>query len=179
MRRFLKRLVTPVLLVAATAFFLVEEALWRLAGVFALLGKLPVLRQLEQVIVSLPPYGALTIFALPALALLPVKLLALYWLAGGHPALGVGTILMAKVMGTALVARIYQLTRVTLITLSWFAWCEAKVLALRAAAYGLWRQLPVGRWVVQRWRSYRERGRHWVSLRWAAIRRRVQGNVRP
>ena len=143
MRRFLKRLLTPVLLVVASLFFLVEELLWRLAG----------------------------IFALPALALLPIKLLALYWLAGGHPALGVGTILAAKVAGTALVARIYQLTRVKLLTLAWFAWCEAKVLALRAAAYGLWRSWPVGRWVIQRWHAWRERGRSWVARRWAAIRR--------
>ena len=171
MRRFLKRLLTPVLLVVASLFFLVEELLWRLAGIFALLGKLPILRQLEQAVSRLPPYGALGIFALPALALLPIKLLALYWLAGGHPALGVGTILAAKVAGTALVARIYQLTRVKLLTLAWFAWCEAKVLALRAAAYGLWRSWPVGRWVIQRWHAWRERGRSWVARRWAAIRR--------
>ncbi|MBY0508210.1 MAG: hypothetical protein K2X03_30125 [Bryobacteraceae bacterium] len=172
MRRWLKRLLTPFLLVAATVFFLVEELLWRLAAVFALLGKLPVFREIEQWIGHLPPYGALAIFAVPALALAPVKLLALYWLAGGHPMLGIGTILTAKVAGTALVARIYQLTRHVLLTLSWFAWCEAQVLALRAAAYGLWRSLPVGRWVTQRWHAWKERGRGWVSRRWAAIRRK-------
>ena len=62
MHRFLKRLLTPLLLVVATAFFLVEEVLWRLAAVFALLGKLPVLHQLEEWITRLPPYGALAIF---------------------------------------------------------------------------------------------------------------------
>jgi hypothetical protein len=172
MRRTLKRLLTPLLLVIATVFFAVEEVLWRLAAVFALLGKLPVFRQIEQWIGRLPPYGALFIFALPAVALLPIKLLALYWLAGGHPALGVGTILGAKVAGTALVARIYQLTRASLLTLRWFAWAESKVLALRAAAYGVWRRLPVARWISQRWRAWRERGRSWVARRWAAIRRR-------
>ena len=172
MRRFLKRLLTPLLLTVATLFFLAEELLWRLAKVFALLGKLPVFRQLEVAISSLPPYGALVLFALPALALAPIKLLALYWLAGGHPALGISTIIAAKVAGTALVARIYQLTRAKLLTLAWFAWCEAKVLALRAAAYALWRNLPLGRWVLQRWRGWRERSRHWLSRRWAAIRRK-------
>lgn len=172
MRRFLKRLLTPILLVVASIFFLAEELLWRLAALFALLGKLPVFHQLELWIAALPPYGALAIFALPAVALAPVKLLALYWLAGGHPGLGIGTIVVAKVAGTALVARIYQLTRAKLLTLAWFAWCEAKVLALRAAAYGLWRDLPIGRWVIQRWRRWRERGRSWVARRWAAIRRK-------
>ncbi len=172
MRRVLKRLLTPILLLAATLFFAVEELLWRLAAVFALLGKLPVFHQLEQLISSLPPYAALAVFALPAIALAPVKLLALYWLAGGHPALGITTIAVAKIAGTALVARIYQLTRAKLITLAWFAWCEAKVLALRAAAYALWRSLPIGRWIVQHWRGWRERSRSWVARRWAAIRRK-------
>ncbi len=172
MRRWAKRLITPVLLAIAALFFLVEELLWRLARIFALLGKLPVFHQLEQLISALPPYGALAIFALPALALAPIKLLALYWLSGGHPALGVGTIITAKVLGTALVARIYQLTRPRLVTLPWFAWCEAKVLALRFAAYGLWRISAIGRWISQRWRGWRERGRNWVARRWAAIRRK-------
>ena len=172
MRRLAKRLLTPILLIIATAFFLVEELLWRLAKVFALLGRLPVFHQLEQAIMALPPYGALAIFALPALALAPIKLLALYWLAGGHPALGVGTIIAAKIAGTALVARIYQLTRPKLLALAWFAWCETKVLALRAAAYGWWRNLPLGRWIIQRWRNWRERGRSWVARRWDAIRRK-------
>ncbi len=172
MRRFLKRLLTPILLVAATLFFVVEELLWRLAAIFAWLGKLPVFHQIEQWIAALPPAGALAIFALPALALAPIKLLALYWLAGGHPGLGIGTIVVAKVAGTALVARIYQLTRAQLLTLAWFAWCEAKVLALRAAAYGLWRNFPIGRWIVQRWHAWRERGRSWMARRWAAIRRK-------
>ena len=172
MRRRAKKLLTPVLLVLATIFFLAEELLWWLAKVLALLGKLPVLRQLEHAIARLPPYGALAVFGLPALALAPIKLLALYWLAGGHPALGVGTMLAAKVAGTALVARLYQLTRNSLVKLDWFAWCETKVLALRAAAYEMWRSWPVGRWVVQRWRAWRERGRNWVARRWAAIRRK-------
>ena len=172
MRRLWKRLLTPLLLVAASVFLLAEELLWRLAGLFALLGKLPVFRQLEQLVRGLPPYGALAVFALPALALAPIKLLALYWLAGGHPGLGIGTILLAKVAGTAFVARIYQLTRAQLVTLGWFAWCEAKVLALRAAAFGMWRNWPIGRWVSQRWQAWRERGRSWVARRWAASRRR-------
>ncbi len=172
MRRVLKRLLTPVLLLAATVFFAIEELLWRLAAVFALLGRLPLLHQLEQLIAGLPPYAALAVFALPAIALAPVKLLALYWLAGGHPTLGVGTIVAAKVLGTALVARIYQLTRVSLVSLRWFAWCEMTVLAWRAAVHGWWRSLPLGRWVVQRWRDWRARGRSWMTRRWAAIRRR-------
>lgn len=183
MRRFLKRVLTPPLLAAAAVFLLVEEALWRLARVYALLAKLPVLRQIEAAIRRLPPAGALAVFALPSILLAPIKLLAMYWLAGGHPAMGISTIITAKIAGTALVARIYQLTRPALIRWRWFAWTEARVLQLRAAAYGLWAMSAPGRLVIAKirilraqLRSYRERfrrvRRHWIETRWRAARRR-------
>lgn len=183
MRRWIKRLLTPLLLLLAALFFLVEGALWRLAAFYAWLGKLPVLRRIEQGIGKLPPYGALVTFAGPAVALAPIKFLALYWMAGGHPALGAGTIIAAKVAGTALVARLYQLTRPALVTLRWFAACEARVLALRAMAYAWWRASALGRWLIWRWQAAREqfrrwrerwrgKGSSWLGARWAAIRRR-------
>ncbi len=171
MRRRLKRLLTPPLLILATAFFLAEELLWRLAAVVALLGKLPVFRQLEQWLSHLPPYGALAVFGLPAVLLAPIKLLALYWLAGGHPALGIGVIALAKVAGTALVARIYQLTRASLLTLNWFARAEAAVLRVRAAAYALWLNTSLGRWLSTRLHNWRARTRSWLARRFQAARR--------
>jgi hypothetical protein len=186
MRRWAKRLLTPPLFLLAALFFLVEGALWRLAGLYAWLGRLPVLRQLERGIAGLPPYGALAVFAVPSVMLAPVKFLALYWMAGGHPALGVGTIVTAKVAGTALVARIYQLTRPALVRLGWFAWCEGQVLGAKRAAYEWWRGSAAGRWTILRWRGAREslramrerwrtKGANWVRLRWSAVRRRVSG----
>lgn len=130
-----------------------EELQWRLSAVFALLGRLPLLHQMENGLRRLPPYGALACFALPSLLLFPLKLLALYWLAGGHPVLGVSTILAAKVAGTALVARIFQLTRPALLTIAWVAWIYTRVLALREAAYALWRSFPIVRWARQHWRK--------------------------
>ena len=182
MRRWIKRLLTPPLLLAAALFFLIEGLLWRLAALYALLGKLPVFHQLESWISSLPPYGALFLFAVPSLCLAPIKFLALYWIAGGHPALGAGVILSAKVGGTALVARLYQLTRPALIRLRWFAVAEEKILALRASAYAWWRSSALGRWTSFRWQAarrtfaawrdrWRSRGRSWLALRWRAIRR--------
>lgn len=166
MRRFLKRLLTYPLLILAGVVLLVEESLWRLSGVLALLGKLPVFRAMEAWIRGVPPLGALALFGVPAVALAPVKLLALYWLAGGHPVLGIGTILTAKVAGTAIVARLFQLTQTQLLTIEWFKWCYEKVMALRAAAYGLWINSAVGRW----WRREREKHRGWVRRRWDAAR---------
>jgi hypothetical protein len=121
---------------------LFEEWGWEpLQRVLAWVGQLPGLRWLERRIRALPPYGALAIFLLPTLLLLPVKLLAL-WLIGHGKVLG-GTlvILTAKVVGTAIVARLFSLTRDTLMQLAWFArlytrwitWKEALLAQVRAS----------------------------------------------
>ena len=166
MRRFLKRVVTYPLLVLAGVILVVEEALWRLSGMLALLGKLPVFRTMEAWLRGGPPMGALALFGVPAVALAPVKLLALYWLAGGHPVLGIGTIVTAKILGTAIVARLFQLTQGQLLTIGWFRWCYEHVMRLRAAAYGLWAESAVGRW----WRRERALHKGWVRRRWEAAR---------
>ncbi|MFN7919224.1 MAG: hypothetical protein U0Q16_03955 [Bryobacteraceae bacterium] len=178
MRRLLKRIVTPPLLLVAAVVILVEETLWRLSALFALLGKLGPFRWIEDRVRNLGPFGALCVFGVPAIALAPIKLLAVYWLSGGHPALGVGTIMTAKVAGTALVARIYHLTRPALLTLAWFARCEAFVLGVRAAAYAMWRDSAAGRWMTMKMRAIRERlhawrqrRRSWLAHRFEAVRR--------
>ena len=150
----------------AGVVLVVEEALWRLSGLLALLGKLPVFRAMEDWLRAVPPMGALALFGVPAVALAPVKLLALYWLAGGHPVLGIGTILTAKIMGTAIVARLFQLTQTQLLTIRWFRWIYERVMRLRAAAYGLWAESVVGRW----WRRDRAKNKGWVRRRWEAAR---------
>ncbi|MDE2400049.1 MAG: hypothetical protein KGL90_00085 [Burkholderiales bacterium] len=99
-----------------------EEWGWEpLARLVARIGALPGLRWIESLIRALPPYGALALFAVPVLTLLPIKVLALYWLGHGHTVLGIGVIACAKVGGTAISARLFMLTKPTLMRLAWFA----------------------------------------------------------
>ena len=101
---------------------LFEEWGWEpLQRALAWVGRLPVLRWLEQRVQSLPPYGALALFLLPTLALLPVKLLALWLIGQGKVISGTLVILAAKLVGTAIVARLFTLTRPALMRLAWFA----------------------------------------------------------
>lgn len=107
---------------AVALVLLFEEWGWeQLAALLAWVGRLPGLRWIERRIRALTPYQSLALFALPLLALLPVKLLALYWLGQGHVVLGLGVIVAAKVGGTALTARLFMLTQPTLMRLAWFA----------------------------------------------------------
>jgi hypothetical protein len=115
------RLFRTALIWALGLVLLFEEWGWEpLARGLAWVGRWPGLRWIEATIRRLPPYGALALFALPALCLLPVKLLALYWLGHGHTVSGVALILGAKVGGTAITARLFMLTHPTLMQLAWF-----------------------------------------------------------
>jgi hypothetical protein len=106
-----------------------EEWGWEpLARLMARLAKLPLWARMEAFIVRLPPYGALVVFFVPALMLLPVKLLALYWVSRGHTFFGIAVVLAAKMLGTAAVARLFALTQPALMQLAWFA-----------RLYGLWK----------------------------------------
>ena len=118
------------------------------------------------------PYGALALFAAPALCLIPVKLLALYLFATGHAAYGVGLIILAKVAGTAVVARIYLLVRPQLMQIGWFRrahdrlmpWKDRMFADIRAS--GAWRTGRIVRVEVRR-----ALNRAWIAL--APQRRRM------
>jgi len=101
---------------------LFEEWGWEpLQRALAWVGQLPGLRWLERRIAALPPYTALTLFLVPTLMLLPVKLLALWAIGQGKLALGTLVIVGAKLAGTAVVARLFTLTQPALMQLPWFA----------------------------------------------------------
>lgn len=120
--QLLQKFFKGLLLGPLVLWLLFEEWGWEpLASCFAALGRLPVWRQLERHIVRLPPWAALLVFGAPVLALAPIKLLAVYLFSQGHFALGLGLLLSAKLAGTALVARLFQLTQPTLMQLAWFA----------------------------------------------------------
>ncbi|OHX12008.1 hypothetical protein BI343_04615 [Chromobacterium amazonense] len=107
------------LLLAAVIVF--EEYAWdELAAAVAWLAKWPPLSALERRIAASSPRVALALFLVPALALLPVKLAALFLIEQGHALLGLAVIVLAKLGGTALVARLFTLTRPALMEVPWF-----------------------------------------------------------
>lgn len=121
----------------------------------------PPLAWVERGIARLPPYAALAVFAVPALLLLPVKVAALWLIAHGKAALGLAVILAAKLAGTALVARLFQLTQPALMTLPWFArlyvrwtlWKNALLTRIRAS--WAWRvSRVIKKRALARWRRF-------------------------
>ncbi|MES2958808.1 MAG: hypothetical protein V4792_11500 [Pseudomonadota bacterium] len=143
---------------------LFEEWGWEpLRRAFAALARLPPLAWIERRIAALPPAAALAVFIAPTLLLLPVKLGALWLIGLGHAGLGLALIVLAKLVGTALIARLFQLTQPALMQLAWFAslygrWGVWKaVLLARVRASWAWR---AGRVVKRRLAQRLARWRH-------------------
>src|SRR5215475_5142370 len=130
MNKRLKRLLAAPFVLIAAIVILFEEWLWddlqRLA-----VARLPLFRQIESFIAGLPPYAALAMFGAPSLLLIPVKLVALYSIAHGQPALGLAAVIGAKIVGTALIARIYALTHPNLMRILWFARLYERFMAFK------------------------------------------------
>jgi hypothetical protein len=74
--------------------------------------------------------------------MLSIKVVALYWISLGYKTLGITVIIVAKIVGTAIVARLFQLTQSTLIALPWFAalyrrWLKWKAIVVNAVRTSL------------------------------------------
>jgi len=111
-----------VVQVLAALLILFEEWGWApLARALGRVARWPPLRRLEGRITGLGPHLALVLLFVPALALLPIKIGALWLIGLGRVALGLGMIVLAKLLGTAVVARLFLLTRPQLMRLGWFA----------------------------------------------------------
>ncbi len=107
------------LLLAIIVLF--EQWGWQpLVALLSRLGRLAPIAALERWITTLPPYAALVAFGLPTAFLLPLKLLALYLIAQGHTVAAAALFIGAKIVGTAVVARLYQLTSPQLMRIGWF-----------------------------------------------------------
>ncbi|WP_018604820.1 hypothetical protein [Uliginosibacterium gangwonense] len=144
--RWRRTLGFPFVLLLALLLWL-EEWLWEPLGeLMRLLGSLPVIRQLEALLRRAPPWLALACYAVPVLTLLPFKIVGIWLLSKGHFVMGTGVFLGAKVVGTAICARIFALTRDTLMRLAWFAQLWQWFVNLRTAVYNRVKSHPA--WIL-------------------------------
>ena len=152
------RLLRGLALGLAAIILFVEEWGWRpLTALAAAIAKWPPLSRLEAHIVAAPPRRALFLFLAPAVLLFPLKIAALWLIDKGRAELGVFLIVVAKVVGTAIVGRLFILLEPQLMTFGWFAravdwWRRTKGAvhdALRASIF--WRKVRVARRAWRLW----------------------------
>lgn len=140
MIRLLKSLATAI----AVVLILFEEWLWEpLKRLMLAVSRLPVIRLLAGFISRLPPFAALVLYLVPVVVLLPFKIAGLWLIGQGHSLLGVSTFLGAKVVGTALLAWLFSLTKPALMQIGWFARAYGWVTELSAAAHAWLHRQPI------------------------------------
>lgn len=168
--------------VLAALVVLFEEWGWKpLSQALAWLARFRIVARLEAIIMRLPPYAALVVFALPTAILLPLKLVAVWLLANEQFVAATVLFIVAKIASTALVARLFLLMRPALMQVAWFAraytwfmpWKDRLFAQIRAS--WVWRY---GRMVKTRVRL--EIGRAWatwkpvIAARAASLRARLR-----
>jgi hypothetical protein len=147
---------------------LFEEWGWEpLARAMARLARWRVWAWAEGWIQALPAWGALLVFLLPMLVLLPVKLLALFLFGSGHKAWGLILLLAAKLLGTAVVARLFHLTQGQLMQFAWFA-----------AFYPRWKAWKDGLTARIRASAVWQQGRKWKALVKAQVKAKVMARAK-
>lgn len=120
--RPLRSLLRTIGMVLIALLLLFEEWGWEpLKKLLSWLLRWPFWQRLSARIATLPPYGALATFAIPIMVDESIKIIGLIQMARGHVAWGIAIIVIAKIIGTALVASIYNITEPQLLQLPWFA----------------------------------------------------------
>ena len=168
-RSWLSRIARALLAIPAAIWLFMEEWLWDAMLAFtAALSALPPIRWAEAQIAKLPPYAALIAFVIPAAVLLPFKLVAFWLIAHGQGVLGALVFIIAKIIGTAFLARIFALTKPALMTIGWFARAYNWVMAWKARVYAYVRALPAYQAMRRRTRALKRQIQGW----WRRIKSR-------
>lgn len=156
--------------VLAALILLFEEWGWRpLVEALAYLARFPLWARMEQAIAGLPPYGALAALAVPTSLLFPLKFVALYLLAAGQ-VIAAGLLFAgAKIASTALIARIFMLTKPALMRIGWLAATYNVVMPWKEALFAWIR----ASWVWRYGRMLKTRARIGIKRAWVRLKPRL------
>lgn len=170
----LKPVLRTVLQIALALLILLEEWGWRpLADLLGRLARWRPWARVETAIARLPPYAALFVFVVPSALLMPLKFLALFLIAKGQLVLAALLFAGAKVVATALVARIFMLTQPALMQIGWFAWAYDTVMPWKEALVERVRASWV--WRVSRfWKERAKRAATSQARTWRPVWLRVK-----
>ena len=143
MKQHLKYALELLFVPVAAAIVFIEETLLHYLGlVMAAISRWPPVARLEAWLRELPPWLALMAFVAPSLLVIPIKLSAV-WFAFHHKyGLALASIVVGKMLATALVARLYMVLRPSLAKMPWYLRAETRLFAWRDRLYAFVRALP-------------------------------------
>jgi hypothetical protein len=171
-----RRLTRPLLILLAIVF-LIEAWLWnRLEPIVEwIVARIPlraVKASIAGTVRKLPPAATLVVFVVPVAMLFPFKLLGLWLLAHKHWIAASIVLILAKLVGVAITAFVFEVTKPKLLKLGWFRWLYEHVLAWLDWAHRL--VAPIKRRIKRLLRIFRpKRAGRALRLLWR-IRRRMR-----
>jgi hypothetical protein len=135
----MRRLTRPFLILVAVVF-LIEAWLWShlqpvVAWVVARIPFRALKARLAAAIEVLPPAATLVVFVVPVAILFPFKLLGLWLLAHQQLISAAAVLVLAKLVGTAITAFVFDVTRPKLLRMPWFRWLYEHVMGALAWAH--------------------------------------------
>ncbi len=123
----MKRILKPLIWLLAAVYFLVDAVLLPVARVISSwMAEHWMFCSLRRWLLSLRPYPTLLLFAVPVIALEPVKPVALYWIATSHVLLGCTAIVVAEILKLVFIERLFCISRDKLMSIPAFAWGYAR-----------------------------------------------------
>jgi hypothetical protein len=111
-----------VLIVFAALWIMFEEWVWDgIMAMMAKIGRLKVINRFETFLVKQDPYLLLSLFLFPFLIMIPAKIYGLYLVASGKVVRGISIFVLAKGIITALVTRLFFVSKGKLMQIEAFA----------------------------------------------------------
>lgn len=161
-RKILHRLFRSLISIPLAIWIFLEEWVWdEMLAFMAWVGKLPPVHWIETQIAKLPPYAALIAFIIPGAILLPFKFVAFWLIAHGHGVYGLWVFVIAKIIGTAFLARIFSLTKPALLTIGWFNGAYLTITVWKERLYAYVRALPVYQRIRESARALKCAAKEW------------------
>jgi hypothetical protein len=149
-----KRAARLILIILAAIWMLFEDWVWdSIVALMELVGRLKIINRFETFLARQNQYLLLTLFTFPFLIMIPAKLYGLYLITSGKVLRGVSIFIIAKVIITALVTRLFIISKDKLMLIRSFAmfydWFKSK----KEWLYSEVRKLPAWQtaraWIVE------------------------------
>ncbi len=120
-----------------------EEWVWdNIMAVMEKIGRLKIINRFDAFLVKLNPYLLLSFFLLPLFIMIPAKIYGLYLIADGKAVRGILIFVMAKGLITAIITRLFFVTKDKLMQIKAFAASCYWIKEMKEWLYAEFNKLP-------------------------------------
>ena len=144
LKKLLKRTIRFILIVFVSLWIMFEDWVWdSILALMGKIGRLKIVNRFETFLARQNPYLSLSIFLFPFLIMLPAKIYGIYLVAEGKTLRGLLIFVLAKVFITALITRLFFVSKDKLMQIQQFAASYYWVTEKKAWLYSELNKLPI------------------------------------